>query len=84
MTTDGASSPEFVSNTTSLASADLARRPAFATGNDMATSADGIHGYGANELAASGPVIHVRFDIFPDGGVSRLRVFGLLARTGTS
>ena len=28
------------------------------------------------ELAALGPVTHVRFNIFPDGGVSRLRLWG--------
>lgn len=28
------------------------------------------------ELVAHGPVSHVRFDIYPDGGVSRLRLFG--------
>jgi allantoicase len=28
------------------------------------------------ELAAVGTVSHVRFNIFPDGGVSRLRVYG--------
>ena len=27
-------------------------------------------------LAALGPVTHVRFNIFPDGGVSRLRLHG--------
>jgi allantoicase len=31
------------------------------------------------ELAALGPVTHVRFNIFPDGGVSRLRLWGELA-----
>ncbi|RKP54702.1 allantoicase [Pararobbsia silviterrae] len=30
-------------------------------------------------LAALGPVTHVRFNIFPDGGVSRLRLFGQIA-----
>ena len=30
------------------------------------------------ELRAIGPVSHVRLNIFPDGGVSRLRVLGLL------
>jgi allantoicase len=30
----------------------------------------------ANEVLAAGDVTHVRFNIFPDGGVSRLRVFG--------
>jgi allantoicase len=32
-----------------------------------------------SELAALGPVTHVRFNIIPDGGVSRLRLFGTLA-----
>ncbi len=31
-------------------------------------------------LAALGPVTHVRFNIFPDGGVSRLRLHGTLVR----
>lgn len=47
-------------------------------------SADSIHTYGASELAASHPATHVRFNIFPDGGVSRLRVFGRIAKAGTS
>ncbi|WDZ79144.1 allantoicase (plasmid) [Ensifer adhaerens] len=46
-------------------------------------SADRIHTYGANELTDFGPVTHVRFNIFPDGGVSRLRVFGRIAKAGT-
>jgi len=29
-----------------------------------------------SEIAAHGPVSHVRLDIFPDGGISRLRLFG--------
>jgi len=29
-----------------------------------------------DDLAGLGPVTHVRFNIFPDGGVSRLRLFG--------
>ena len=29
-----------------------------------------------NELRASAPVTHVRLNIYPDGGISRLRVFG--------
>ncbi|HZV20148.1 MAG TPA: allantoicase, partial [Hyphomicrobiales bacterium] len=33
------------------------------------------HTYKA-EIAAAGPVTHLRFNIFPDGGVNRLRVFG--------
>jgi allantoicase len=33
------------------------------------------------ELAQAGPVSHVRLNIFPDGGVSRLRVYGTPAST---
>jgi allantoicase len=32
-----------------------------------------------DEVADLGPVTHVRFNIFPDGGVSRLRLFGRIA-----
>jgi allantoicase len=32
--------------------------------------------YYEREIAALGPVTHVRFNIFPDGGVSRLRLWG--------
>ncbi|MCK9261908.1 MAG: allantoicase, partial [Azoarcus sp.] len=41
-------------------------------------SADSIHTY-VEELAKLGPVSHVRFNIFPDGGVSRLRLWGKVA-----
>ena len=34
------------------------------------------------ELQDLGPVSHVRMSIYPDGGVSRLRVFGRIARIG--
>ncbi len=33
-----------------------------------------------SELAGVGPITHVRFNIFPDGGVSRLRLFGMIVR----
>jgi allantoicase len=33
-----------------------------------------------NEIQRMGPVTHVRFNIFPDGGVARLRVIGKLCR----
>lgn len=33
----------------------------------------------AKELSAVGPVSHVRLNIYPDGGVSRLRVYGTVA-----
>ncbi len=31
-----------------------------------------------DEVMDAGAVSHVRFNIFPDGGVSRLRVFGVI------
>lgn len=33
-----------------------------------------------DEIANRGPITHIRLNIFPDGGVSRLRLFGRLAR----
>ncbi len=39
-------------------------------------SMDAVHDFGASDLVASNRVTHVRLNIFPDGGVSRLRVFG--------
>ncbi|RYY41316.1 MAG: allantoicase [Chitinophagaceae bacterium] len=39
-------------------------------------SADNIHTF-ASELAAHSAVSHVRLNIFPDGGVSRLRLIGI-------
>ncbi len=41
--------------------------------------ADKIHGFGPDAIARLGPISHVRLNIFPDGGVSRLRLFGKLA-----
>jgi allantoicase len=38
-----------------------------------------------DEIISVGPATHVRFNIFPDGGVSRLRVFGRIGEeTGAS
>ncbi len=37
-------------------------------------SADAEHGF--DRLADLGPVTHVRLNVFPDGGISRLRLFG--------
>ena len=42
-------------------------------------SMDAQHAF-ADQLARIGPVSHVRFNIFPDGGVSRLRLWGRLAK----
>lgn len=41
-------------------------------------SAHAIHDF-EKEICALGPVTHVRFNIFPDGGVSRLRLWGIPA-----
>ena len=40
---------------------------------------DAVHTF--TELAKLGPITHVRFNIFPDGGVSRLRVWGRVAKS---
>jgi allantoicase len=40
--------------------------------------ADALHVF-TREVVALGPVTHIRFNIIPDGGVNRLRVFGILA-----
>jgi len=44
-------------------------------------SMDHIHTY-TNEVANLGPVTHVRLNIFPDGGVSRLRIKGQIIIAG--
>ncbi len=41
--------------------------------------ADTRHHY-EKQIKTAGGVTHVRFNIFPDGGVSRLRIFGAIAR----
>ena len=42
-------------------------------------SANNRHFFSAKELQETGPFSHVRLNIFPDGGISRLRVYGSLA-----
>ena len=39
-------------------------------------AADTVHSFDGADLADFGPVSHVKLNIFPDGGVSRLRIFG--------
>ncbi|NRP22218.1 allantoicase [Ensifer adhaerens] len=46
-------------------------------------SPDSIHDYGAGMIEDIGLATHVRLNIYPDGGVSRLRVFGRIAGAGT-
>ena len=40
---------------------------------------DNIHVFSGDRIAKLGPVSHVKLNIFPDGGISRLRIFGRLA-----
>ena len=42
-------------------------------------SMDAIHHFEA-EVQSIGPISHVRINIIPDGGISRLRLFGRIAR----
>ena len=41
---------------------------------------DAVHTFDS-EVAPIGPITHVRFNILPDGGVSRLRLWGRMSRT---
>lgn len=43
-------------------------------------SANKRHFFSSKELEARGPFSHVRLNMFPDGGISRLRVHGTVAR----
>ena len=40
---------------------------------------DGIHTFDGKTIQTVGSLSHVKLNIFPDGGVSRLRIFGRLA-----
>lgn len=40
---------------------------------------DAVHSF-ADDIASLGPITHVRLNIIPDGGVSRLRLWGKVAR----
>ena len=46
--------------------------------SEQKLSADAIHHFERDKLTDLGAVNHVKLNIFPDGGVSRLRVFGRL------
>lgn len=41
-------------------------------------SMDAIHQFYGGDIKSAGPATHVRLNIFPDGGISRLRVFGTI------
>ncbi|VAW04196.1 Allantoicase, partial [hydrothermal vent metagenome] len=38
--------------------------------------ADTVHEYSTADISSPKPVTHVRLSIYPDGGVSRFRIFG--------
>jgi allantoicase len=42
-------------------------------------AADAVHEFIGCAVARPGAVNHVKLNIFPDGGVSRLRIFGRLS-----
>ena len=42
-------------------------------------SADNIHEF-TKELCSLGGITHIRLNIFPDGGVSRLRIYGKISK----
>ncbi len=44
--------------------------------DEQKLSADAIHSFEGDVLHDLGPITHVRLNIHPDGGVSRLRLFG--------
>lgn len=47
---------------------------------EQKTEMDTQHFYSGEQIRPLGPVTHVRLNMFPDGGVSRLRIWGRLAR----
>lgn len=42
---------------------------------------DALHHYGGYDLKSTGPFSHVKITIAPDGGISRLRLFGSVVPT---
>jgi allantoicase len=44
---------------------------------------DKIHNFDGNLINKIGEVSHLRLNIFPDGGVSRFRIFGSLSSNDT-
>jgi allantoicase len=46
------------------------------------TEMDKQHFFEGGQLMPLGPVTHVKLNMMPDGGVSRLRIWGRLAKTG--
>ena len=44
--------------------------------DEQKLKADAIHVFEGDDIGALGPVSHVKLNIHPDGGISRLRIFG--------
>jgi allantoicase len=42
-------------------------------------SADNIHNY-QEQVNALGDITHIRVNIYPDGGISRVRMFGTVSK----
>jgi allantoicase len=47
---------------------------------EQKTDMDKQHFYEGDAIRKIGPVSHVRVNMFPDGGISRVRIWGRLAR----
>lgn len=47
------------------------------------TNADDVHHFGKDKLQIDQPITHIRVNIFPDGGISRVRVYGKIAEANT-
>jgi allantoicase len=59
---------------------NLAAVPWFTILPETKLSANKRHFFSAKQLQETGPFSHVRLNMFPDGGISRLRVHGTIAR----
>ena len=46
---------------------------------EQKTEADAQHFFQGDAIRPCGPVTHVRVNMFPDGGISRVRLWGRLA-----
>ena len=59
-----------------------ARQGSYSISSRDARSADHIHSF-RDEVRKIGPVRFIRLNIYPDGGVSRLRMIGTVAASGS-
>ena len=48
---------------------------------EVKLQADAEHVFEAADISEHGPITHVRLNIYPDGGISRLRLFGNIAES---